>query len=511
MNHNALVATALGGLLAFGASPWGTISAQAGDVVKPINVVKPNATGCEAFGSNFFAVPGGACIKIGAYIRVQGATGASGDGTVTGAGPMAPFARFSLDTNGLNYQSRAAGTLDVRYMTALGMLRGYVRGGVEIVTPYNTLVTPPSPAWWDRGFFQLGGLTVGRQRSFFDQSDEVSGFTYGNPMTTGDTDLAGVTLAGYTLRSRTGWSASVSAEDPAGHNRFGVCDASAACWAINGSTLSDTAGIRMPDIVGNLRTDQGWGYLGVSGVLHQVAGSYYQTPNNVANGRPNGKLGFAVSGAGKLNLGSRGDSIGVTAVYSRGAPGYATKGNAWQIYGEGSTANVGVGWGADGIFDTGRQIELTEAWSVNAVFKHNWNPRWMTAVSAGYTAVNYNGAATAIINSHLPGAAGTSPCGVPVAGAVWPPLNIQVGSDNSCSPDYSFWRVGVLTQFKPVEWVTLGLDVSYTRLNTAYAGNGQAVPPPFLYNANNPRPGVNQIADQGVVTVLARAQMNFNQ
>ena len=31
----------------------------------------------------------------------------------------------------------------------------------------------------------------------------------------------------------------------------------------------------MPDIVGQLRIDQNWGYLGVSGAVHQVAGRYY--------------------------------------------------------------------------------------------------------------------------------------------------------------------------------------------------------------------------------------------
>ena len=31
----------------------------------------------------------------------------------------------------------------------------------------------------------------------------------------------------------------------------------------------------MPDVVGNLRIDQNWGYAGISGALHKVAGGYY--------------------------------------------------------------------------------------------------------------------------------------------------------------------------------------------------------------------------------------------
>ena len=485
---------------------------------------------CDEYGPGFFYIPGTpGCMKIGGYLRLQGAANASGDGIVTGADTMASQGRFDrFSSNDLNYQARAAMSLDVRLPTNWGLLRGYVRGGLEMVTPFNNPNnSPPSqnntpPAaplgWWDRGFIEFAGFTVGKQRSFFDMFDPVSSYTYGNPRTTGDTDLTGVIMAGYTARFGAGWSASVSVEDPNGHNKFGVCDASSACWAINGIVTTDNGlsgqsfsarGLNMPDVVGNLRVDQPWGYLGLSGAVHQVAGAYYTNPGSVNNGHPDNKLGYAVSGAGKLFIpGMRGDSIGLDVAYSQGAPGYVAKGAAWQLYNDSSS--VGVAWGQDGIFDsiggisTG-SIQLTKSWSINGAYQHLWDQQWITSVYGGYTATSYNQNATNIVNSHLPGAAGTTPCGVPVAGAVWPPLNIPVGSGNSCSPNYSFWQIGSRTQYRPVDWLDVGVDVTYTKLNTAYAGSATGI-----YPANNQRPAVSQIADQDVLSVLARVQLNFN-
>ena len=73
---------------------------------------------------------------------------------------------------------------------------------------------------------------------------------------------------------------------------------------------------------------------------------------------------------------------------------------------------------------------------------------------------------------------------MPVAGAVWPPLNIAVGSGNSCSPDWAFWQVGTRTQFNPHPLLDIGLDVFYSRLETAYKGTSVGI-----YPVNGSRPG----------------------
>ncbi len=105
----------------------------------------------------------------------------------------------------------------------------------------------------------------------------------------------------------------------------------------------------------------------------------------------------------------------------------------------------------------------------------------------GYVNISYNDKAKNIILSHLPGAAGITPCGVPVGGAVWPPITITAGSGNSCSPDFSFYQVGSRTQFNPAPLMDIGLDVFYTRLNTAFKG-------PANLAANGARPACTNSA-----------------
>lgn len=508
----------------------------------------PVAFTCDRYGPGFYGIPGvpgmSGCLKIGGYIRAQGAWGASGDGTVTGADAMAPQGvQTRSNFNDSNYQARAAISLDARLPTAWGDLRGYARFGAEIVTPFGTtypavngttplLNMPNAPVlFWDRGYIQYVGATIGKARSFFDLFALTDGYlTYGNPRASGDTNLYGVLLAGYTAKFGNGFSASVSVEDPNGHNKVGSLNFGTAGWGLG--TLGTTQlggqgfnqrGYSVPDIIGNLRVDQSWGYVGVTGAIHQVAASYYNggapAPCGGAGGEPCGnpsdRYGWAISGGGQVIIpGTLRDTFGATVVYSEGAVGFATRGALWQLY-RGNNSSAGFGWANDGIYDNTTpgcvgpncrsSIELTQAWSINAAYEHIWSAEWKTSAYGSYAAINYNQTATNIINSHLPGAAGTTPCGIPVAGAVQPPLGIAVGSGNSCSPNYSFWTVGSRTQYSPVAWLDLGVDVFYTHFNSAYKGAGVTL------GANGGRPGgLYTIEDQNVLTLLARAQINFN-
>jgi hypothetical protein len=201
-----------------------------------------------------------------------------------------------------------------------------------------------------------------------------------------------------------------------------------------------TAGFRMPDIVGNLRLDQNWGFVGVSGAIHQVAGRYYGGANAEIAGHPDDKYGWAASAGGLFYLPwlGGGDSIGANFAYSKGAIGYVTKAGSWQMF---HGDSVGAGWVADGIYDNNipffgagtTPIELTSAWSVTGGYEHFWNPRWRTSLYGGYTRVWYDQNATNLINQHLPTPPlGGLACGVPVEGAVFPPIALGNGVGNSC-------------------------------------------------------------------------------
>jgi Porin subfamily len=514
---------------------------------------------CSMYGAGFYTVPGtDACIKIGGYIRLQGGTGGSGEGTVNGADIMAPQGRNNrFDTSQVNYDARAVVSADARVPTSIGLLRGYMRLGAEMDTPIGsnwmtTLTSPPQPAQsnapfllWDRGYIQFAGFTVGKQRSFFDLFAASDGYlTYGNLRTTGDTDLTGVILAAFTYNAGNGFSASVSVEDPNGHYKIGVGDLNGVAMTPTGVITPSNGyvsgalnqGMGVPDIIANLRVDQSWGYAGISGALHQVAGDYYSGASAAGSGtgciglpctafgHPSDKFGGAVAFGGNVYVPTGpGDTLGVNLVYSQGAVDFATKGNTWQLY-KGKTA--GFGWGFDGVYDNvtpncpvaggcPSSIQLTKAWSINAGFEHHWSDQWKTSAYGGFAAVNYNQLAANLINQHLPSPpAGGTACGMPVEGIIQPPLGVGSGIGNSCNPSYSFFQVGSRTQYSPTPWLDLGVDTTYTKLYSAYKGLGNptalGVVNGVALAASGAQPsGLYSITNQSEWMVLARAQIHF--
>jgi len=547
------------------AAPMGPPGATPVAMAAPYPIKAPVAFLCDRYGPGFYSIPAlpgtNGCFKIGGYIRAQGAWGASGDGIPLGADQMAGQGRRTrTDTNDSNYDARAVMSMDARVATGWGELRGYARFGAEVNTPFGNAFNPnrniDSVMFWDRGYIEYVGATIGKTRSLFDLFALTEDYlTYGNPRASGDTDLYGVLLAGYTARFGNGFSASLAVEDPNGHNRIGPLDTNSFVMGLGtlgsansqlGGQIVNQRGYSVPDFVGNLRVDQSWGYAGISGAIHQVAAGYYSGLSSAGGGaacasgscfgHPDDRYGWAFSGGGKAFApGTQGDTFGVNAVVSEGAVGFATRGALWQLYGGsspiGTTAlrgTAGFGWASDGIYDNitpncaagsnqcPSKIELTRAWSINAAYQHIWNLQWKTSAYGSFAAINYNQTATNLINQHLPSPpAGGTACGVPVEGVVQPPLGVGSGVGNSCSPNYSFWTVGSRTAYTPFVWLELGVDVSYTHLNTAYRGlgnptalgvvNGVALP------ANGARPaGLYTIADQNVLSVLARAQLSFN-
>jgi hypothetical protein len=465
---------------------------------KPVQYVKI----CTLYGDGYYYIPGSdTCIKFSGYVRADygynAGGGDAGSGIVPGTTVTATDGLFTRASSHFASAHRGAFQIDTRTQTQYGTLRTYTDFRLEnrIGADFATIT---------RAFIQWGGFTFGRSRSFFDIFTFDQRLSYLNARTSGDTNDLGINLAAYTVQLGTGITFSLSAEGPtrAPGALPGVADGTTASFAVNGVTTLDTAGINQPDIVGNLRVDQAWGYVGISGAAHVNQGRYYGTGNVTTNGHPDDKWGWAGAVGGELRL-PWGDTIGANFVYSVGASGYANRGGSWQVYGSNS---VGVGWLVDGLFDTGTQIELTRVWSINAAYQRNWSPNWATSVYGGYVNVSYNDAATNIINRHLPGAAGTVPCGVPVAGAVWPPVNVPVGGGgNSCSPDFSFMQVGSRTQWTPISGFEMGLDVFYTKLFTAYQGSATN-----LYGAVGTRPSTPTIEDQNIWSAIFRVQRSFN-
>jgi len=462
---------------------------------------------CSLYGDGFYYIPGtDTCLKLGGYLRVQVESHAGGGGVPLGdsAGGQAPQGLRTRDrTNDINYRVRAVTSWDVRQQTEYGTLRTYLRFGVSNETPQGTGGGSTPSAFWDRAFLQFAGFTVGRSQSFFDLFTYGGAYSYHNVRVSGDTGASGQNLWAYTAQFGNGFSGTLSLEDPA-TRRAGTLGALTPNFFNLGSTVNDNAfavnnaqfGFRVPDVVANLRVDQAWGFAGVSAALHDVSGAYYGFPDNVQNGHPEDKYGWAVAGGAKFNL-AGGDMLGFNVCYAEGAAGMCTNNNFFQLYN--SNTSVALGWTADGIFTTGSQIELTRVWSALAAYEHIWNPKWRTAVGGGYVNVDYNSNATNFILQKTPGA--LAACGVaPGAGATTFAVTLQKG--NSCSPDMSFWEVYTRTQWNPVPQLDIGLEVLWSRRNTAF--KGAAVVPAQLS-----RPAVFALDDQDVVSAMFRWQRNF--
>jgi Porin subfamily len=492
--------------------------AQAADMpvkAKPVLYVKI----CSLYGDGYYYIPNtNTCIKIGGFLQVQSNWNASGDGQVMGTGAMAGSGRQTRDlTNDFNYRVRAAISFDVRDQTEYGTLRSYIRIGMQVATPANTGATTSPSTFWDRAFMQFAGFTVGRQQSFFDLYTYGGGMSYHNVRPGGDTGAAGVNLWAYTAQFGNGWSASLSLEDPTGRQRAGTTDVTCADFFTRGSgQLSDNAfslngapcaaatqfGFRMPSVILNTRVDQAWGFVGASVAMQDVSGGYWQTPNNVNNGHPADRIGWAAAIGGLFNL-PGGDQFGVHVAYAEGAVGFTTNLANFQLYRNSNLATHG--WIQDAVFGDGTNIELTRSFAALAGYQHIWSPKWRTSLYGGYAQHTYSDTAKFLINQRMPAASVCRPAGSPAATiAGFTPI-----AGNNCSPDVSYWEVGTRTQWNPVPLLDIGLDIWYTRLNTAYKG-------PVNFAANGSRPICTNTAllscnfdDQDVWGAIFRWQRNF--
>jgi hypothetical protein len=66
-------------------------------------------------------------------------------------------------------------------------------------------------------------------------------------------------------------------------------------------------------------------------------------------------------------------------------------------------------------------------------------------------------------------------------------------------------QVGSRTQWTPIAGLDIGVDISYTKLYTAYKGASTNI-----YPATGTRPAVSTIADTDVWSGIFRVQRSFN-
>ena len=461
-------------LLGSAASLVAIAGAQAADLpvkAKPVQYVKI----CSLYGVGFYYIPGtDMCLKVGGWVRAEYAYGSNGSFA------WGPYNGNVASRNTNNSVMRARGyiTADARNQTEYGTVRGYIAVGLS--TNDVGLNTAANTFSANRAFIQWAGFTFGLAQSFYDFYS-VPATSYWGAFPASDTGDPGWVTFGYTAQFGNGFSATIAAEAPRktqiigeGEGSFsgsgtlapGGFPAAGGGTVIGGINAGQGAygGFQMPDVVANLRIDQAWVSAQIMGAVHQVNALYYGTTgNNGANGsrasgHPDDKYGFVVGAGLKLNapMIGQGDYLQAQVNYTQGALRYVfqTPNSNWgQV--DGASAAFGVVSDAvygGGLFGTGTNaatgLELTTAWNVNAAYEHFWNPRWRTSLYGGYAAVSYGDTANSLLcNGNT---------GVVTSG---------------CNMNWQTWWIGSRTQWNVTKDFYMGVDVLYSKLQTANDGN----------------------------------------
>jgi hypothetical protein len=454
--------------------------AQAADLpvkAKAVEYVKV----CSLYGAGFYYIPGtDTCIKLGGFLRVEATHNAGGSFATYQSGDNALYDR---GTNVHPFRTRAAISVDVRTQTEYGTLRSYLRGGWQWSTGDN-VTSNNNVTYYDRGFIQFAGFTFGKTESFFDFYP-VPVYSFQTQAYEGSSGGVGQTVFAYTAQFGNGVSATLSLEDRSFRSSPVVDIANAAnLFAFNLSNTTDRTGQNVPDIVANIRVDQAWGSAQIMGALHENSARYY---NGVADtlSHPSSEWGWA-AGAGltlKMPWDAK-DTLTVQGVYCEGAAKYCFNpgppNGAGLAVGMRDEGTVAVGWVDDAYFSgaAGSQLELSKAWSLAAGFQHYWTPSLRTSVYTQYANYEANSASVDQL------------------------VCVARGFAAGCA-DWSGWQIGSRTLWNPVANLDVGVDIMYTKVDTAFAGGVVAVAP-------NGGTAYNQtVADGDVWSAIFRVQRNF--
>jgi hypothetical protein len=265
---------------------------------------------------------------------------------------------------------------------------------------------------------------------------------------------------------------------------IGATGISFTSFVAGASLTSSSAGVKVPDLVGNLRVDQAWGSAQVAGALHNDSATYYSSAVGYT-AHPGDSVGGAALAAIKVNLPmlGKGDTVGVSAAYCDGAVGYCSNQNGVNNgagFGIIHGSTVGVGWLNDAYYNstTLGGLELSKAWNVNGGIEHHWNDKWRTSLWGAYFDYEANSNAVDTIICPALSPANTAGC-----------------------TDYSAWQAGSRTVWNPVVNMDVSLEVMYTHVDTAMSGT--------RFNGVNGTPALLTAGDTGIWSGVLRFQRNF--
>jgi hypothetical protein len=401
-----------------------------------------------------------------------------------------------MDT--LTNRTRGLVSFDVRSQTEYGTLRSYLRAAWQWTSNTDSIGGSSTAVYLDRAFIQFAGFTFGKTQSFFDVPD-IADMTYQTEYARNNTGGSGTPVFAYTAMLGNGVTATLSIEDYT-ERRANVVSVRGPAFVGNFIPGTDNTafnhGNEVPDIVGNLRIDQAWGSAQISGALHLNQATYYVFGPDITS-HPDDKWGWAV-GAGlllKMPWDAK-DTFAVAGHYCEGAttycvnvPGsYGARSSAASLFQDGGLA---LGWWDDAYFaDTATlrgELELPKVWSVQAGFQHYWTNSLRSSIWGVYS--SYEASSNAV-DTLVCAARGFGP---------------------GCA-DWNAWQVGSRTIWNPVTNLDIGLEVMYTKIETAFAGGRtNCVGAGCVPTGGNPAgiPTVVNIQDNDVWSGILRIQRNF--
>ena len=507
--------------------------AQAADLpvkAKAVEYVKV----CSLYGAGFWYIPGtDTCMKIGGYLRVDTTFNGGPQGQPAWNGDLGQRNRFADD---FATRARMAATFDTRTSTEYGVVRTFMQADFQFSTVGGSSFSPNSingslPVAGSQLldtpgggyvaveyiFIQFAGFTFGKSASAY--ATPWQGFPGNNSsfLMGGQNTDTGVNNIQYTAQFGNGVSASIGLDDPVVWDRTAIYNLSLPLNATL-NTGNAYAGVRSPDVVGNVRLDQAWGLFQISAAAHEVSASY-NTLNvtgapaggvglpgaapvgaSELSGHPDDSWGFATMvGVNIKNVPTGpGDDIKFDASYSKGATKYviatSSSSPSFAMFGGGGAfgAYQSIGFGAttDAVFlpvaaGGDGSLHLTEAIGFRGALNHNWDPYWSTSFYGSYSAVRYDGTAKAFICANF-----TTPAKA-------------VSGDYVCNPDFNVSQLGAVTRWTPVKNLTFSAEFQWFHLDQKFQGTA-------VLGASAPKPSATyEFKDQDTFFLQLRAQRNF--
>jgi hypothetical protein len=508
--------------------------AQAADLpvkAKAVEYVKV----CSLYGAGFFYIPGtDTCIKLGGYLRAD--TTFNSSGTQDAPAWSGDSGQGNRYRDYFSTRARLALTIDTRTATEYGVVRTFGQSDWTFDTlggaTYNpTSINTTSPVGGANLLNTAGGGYVSVEFAFI----QFAGFTFGKSASAyatpwhgypgnntsfllgGHDTVTGVNNIQYTAQFGNGVSGTIGLDDPTVFNRTVVGNLSVPITA-QGAIANAYAGVRAPDVVGNIRVDQAWGLFQISAAAHEVNGSYNilntvpvpagatglagaaPTALSEISGHPETKWGGSVMAALQIkNIPTgAGDDIKIDASWAKGdtknvIATSSTSPSFTMFGGSGAGAYQSIGFGATTdavylptLFGGDGSLHLTEAYGVRGAFNHNWDPYWSSSLFGSYSAVRYDGTAKALVCATYTAARVTAP-----------------SADFSCNPDFNVSQLGVVTRWTPVKNLTFSAEVMWFHLDQKFTGSA-------ILSPVAPKPTARyEFKDQDTVSFNVRAQRNF--